>query len=404
MTIVGQERPFGVIGAYSSSFRIFNEEEIHFLMSFAYILTTAFDRVHAEQRLRDSQRRYEDLVESIEGIVWEADARTLQVTYVSPQAERILGYPPAAWLDDPGFWTHRLHPQDRRWAFAFCRKATEAMCPYELECRMIAADGRVVWMRSIVSVVTEANGAIKLRGVALDITERRRMEREISEISERERQRIGRDLHDELGQILTGIACIGTSLSQELNERGRPEGATAGKIADLTNQALTQTRSLARGLYPVELQANGLFSAMGELAANAENLFGIDCRLSYNEGMAEPDDETAIQLYRIAQEAIDNAVRHGKARHVWIRLTDHGDLSSMSVVDDGAGVAERGEHKGLGLRIMKHRAAMIGGILQIRRGDDGGTIVECSFRRRTLEGKVDGEKQRGEKKNHSIGG
>jgi PAS domain S-box-containing protein len=404
MTVESRDGPFGIIGAYTTCLRSFNEEEIHFLMSFAYILATAFDRVHAEQRLRDSQRRYEDLVESIEGIVWEADARTLQITYVSPQAERLLGYAPTAWLDDPGFWTRRVHPQDRRWATAFCRKATETMCPYELECRMIAADGRIVWMRSIVTVVTEHNRPTKLRGVALDITERRRMEREISEISERERQRIGRDLHDELGQILTGIACIGTSLSQELNECGRPEGATAAKIADLTNQALTQTRSLARGLYPVELQENGFFSAVGELAATAESLFGITCRLSYDTELPEPGAETAIQLYRIAQEAIDNAVRHGKARHVWIRLADHGDLSSMSVVDDGAGVAEGGEHKGLGLRIMKHRAAMIGGILQIRRGQDGGTIVECSFRRRTVEGKSDGQRPGGEKKNHSLGG
>jgi signal transduction histidine kinase len=126
--------------------------------------------------------------------------------------------------------------------------------------------------------------------------------------------------------------------------------------------------------------------------------------LSYDTELPEPGAETAIQLYRIAQEAIDNAVRHGKARHVWIRLADHGDLSSMSVVDDGAGVAEGGEHKGLGLRIMKHRAAMIGGILQIRRGQDGGTIVECSFRRRTVEGKSDGQRPGGEKKNHSLGG
>jgi two-component system, LuxR family, sensor kinase FixL len=405
MTIVGQERPFGIIGAYTNALRNFNEEEIHFLMSFAYILTTAFDRVRAEQRLRDSQRRYEELVESIEGIVWEADARTFQVTYMSPQAERILGYSPAAWLDDPGFWTERIHPQDRRWALAFCRKATLEMRPYELECRMTAADGRLVWMRSIVTVVTEHDRPVKLRGVALDITERRRMEREISEISERERQRIGRDLHDELGQILTGIACISAGLSQELDRGGRAEGATAAQIADLTNQALTQTRSLARGLYPVELEANGLFSALNELAANAETLFGITCRASYDAGVSEPADEIAIQLYRIAQEAIDNAVRHGKARHVWIRLADQGDLSFMSVVDDGAGLAERRGHKGMGLRIMKHRAGMIGGILEIRKGQDGGTTVECSFRRRTVsEGKIDGQRSDDQKKIHSIGG
>jgi PAS domain S-box-containing protein len=405
MTIVGQERPFGILGAYTNTFHEFNEEEIHFLMSFAYILTTAFDRVAAEQKLRDSQRRYEDLVESIEGIVWEADALTLQVTYVSPQAERMLGYPIEAWLRDRAFWERRLHPQDRRWAMAFSREATEAMRPYEIEFRMIAADGRVLWMRSIVTVVTENRRPAKLRGVTLDITERRRMEGEISEISERERQRIGRDLHDELGQILTGIACISTSLSQQLDERARPEAKTAGKIADLTNQALNQTRSLARGLYPVELQANGLFSALQELANNAETLFGISCRLSHDPALAAPPDEVAIHVYRIAQEAIDNAVRHGKARHVRIRLAERGDLAHMSITDDGSGFTEPREHIGLGLRIMKHRAGMIGGILEVRKGHDSGTIVECSFRHRTGgEEKADGQSSGDEEKIDLIGG
>src|SRR5262249_8444852 len=152
--------------------------------------------------------------------------RTLRVTYVSPQAERMLGYSAEAWLADPAFWSRCIHPQDRRWAIAFSREAMEAMRPFEMECRMIAADGPLLWMRSIVSLGTENHRPAKLRGVTLDITERRRMEREISEISERERQRIGRDLHDELGQILTGIACISTSLSQQLDASARPQAET----------------------------------------------------------------------------------------------------------------------------------------------------------------------------------
>jgi two-component system sensor kinase FixL len=410
MTIVGQEKPFGVIGAYSASKRSFNEEEIHFLMSFAYILATAFDRSQAEEKLRESQRRYEDLVESIEGIVWEADAQTFQTTFVSHQAERILGFPADEWQRDPNFLLQRVHPQDRRWAMAFCKKATREMHPYELECRMTAADGRVVWLRNIVTVVAENQRPAKLRGVSFDITERRRMEREISEISERERQRIGQDLHDELGQILTGIACIGTSLAEELERKSLTEAATAAKIAELTNQAIKQTRTLARGLYPVELETNGLFSALQELAANAETLFGISCRLRCDEAISAPANDVAIHLYRIAQEAIDNAVRHGKAGHIWIRLWDQNGIGVMSVVDDGAGLsAPPREHPGMGLRIMKYRAEMIGGILQVRKGHHVGTIVECSFQRRAgWEGKLDGETDiiafNAEKKIHSIGG
>ncbi|HEY2988424.1 MAG TPA: GAF domain-containing protein [Candidatus Binatia bacterium] len=408
MTIVGQDRPFGLIGAYSGLPRDFTEEEIHFLMSFAYILATAFDRSQAEQKLRESQHRYENLVESIEGIVWEADAQSFLTTFVSHQAERILGFPVALWLQDPHFWVHRLHPQDRRWATDFFKKATREMRPYELEYRMIAADGRVVWLRNIVTVVAENNRPAKVRGVCFDITERRRMEREISEISERERQRIGQDLHDELGQFLTGIACISTSLAQELEQKSLREAATAAQIADLTNEAITQTRSLARGLYPVELQANGLISALQELAVHAESLFGISCQLKSDPTVSVPANDIAIHLYRIAQEAIDNAVRHGKAQHIWIRLWDQNGIGIMSVVDDGTGFSGvPRDNPGMGLRIMKYRAEMIGGILQVRKGHLRGTTVECSFQRRAgWEGKVDGENDpiafNVQKKIHSI--
>jgi two-component system sensor kinase FixL len=408
MTIVGQERPFGTIGAYSATRRDFTEEQVHFLVSFAYILATAFNRSQAEQKLRESQRRYENLVESIEGIVWEADAQTFQATFVSHQAERILGFPAAQWIEEPHFWLQRLHPQDRRWVTDFCKKATREMQPFELEYRMIAADERAVWIRNIVTVVTENQRPAKLRGVCFDITERRRMEREISEISERERQRIGQDLHDELGQFLTGIACISTSLAQELDGKSMREAATATQIADLTNQAITQTRTLARGLYPVELQANGLLSALQELAVNAETLFGISCQLKCDTNVSVANDDVSIHLYRIAQQAIDNAVRHGKAKHIWLRLWDQNGIGIMSVTDDGSGlVGSPRDHKGMGLRIMKYRAEMIGGILQVRKGHQRGTIVECSFQRRAGgEGKDDGESDpiaaNVDKKIHSV--
>ena len=374
--------------------RFGGKETLHqVVMSSANVLATSFDRFQAEQKLRESRRRYEDLVESIEGIVWEADAQTFQATFVSHQAERILGFPVALWIQEPHFWLHRVYPQDRRWVTDYCKKATREMRPFELEYRMMAADGRVVWIRNIVTVVAENQRPAKLRGVCFDITEHRRMERKISEISERERQKIGQDLHDELGQFLTGIACISTSLAQELEGKSLREAATATQISDLTNQAIKQTRSLARGLYPVELQANGLLSALQELAVNAETFFGISCQLKCDPALSTPADDISIHLYRIAQEAIDNAVRHGKAKHVWLRLWDQNGIGIMSVTDDGSGIAAQPrDNPGMGLRIMKYRAEMIGGILQIRKAHNRGTIVECSFHRRAgREGKVDGE-------------
>jgi PAS domain S-box-containing protein len=123
-----------------------------------------------------AQQRFEDLVNSVEGIVWEADAVTFQFSFVSKQAERFLGYPIERWLSEPTFWKDHLHPDDREWVAALCIKATVERFDYDFEYRMIAADGSVVWLRDIVTVVVEKDHVTRLRGVMIDITERKRAE------------------------------------------------------------------------------------------------------------------------------------------------------------------------------------------------------------------------------------
>ncbi len=136
---------------------------------------------------RRPRRRYEDLVHSIQGIVWEADARTFHFTYVSPQAERLLGYPVARWLEEPDFWVRHLHPEDRSRAVSFCRAATERCEDHEFEYRMIAADGRVVWLHDVVTVVKKNGRPLQLRGVMVDVTDRRAAQAERERLLERVR-------------------------------------------------------------------------------------------------------------------------------------------------------------------------------------------------------------------------
>ncbi len=142
----------------------------------------------AEGELRRSHRQYQELVASIDGIVWEADARTFQFLFVSGQAERILGYPPERWLREPDFWVRHLHPDDRDWAVAFCLRATGERRNHDFEYRMIAADGRVVWLRDIVSVIVEGGEAAKLRGMMVDVTDRKRTEQALEESERRYRE------------------------------------------------------------------------------------------------------------------------------------------------------------------------------------------------------------------------
>jgi PAS domain S-box-containing protein len=129
-----------------------------------------------EERVRERSVRFRDLVNSVEGIVWEADATTFQFSFVSDQAERILGYPVERWLSEPTFWKDHLHPDDRDWAVRFCAQATAENRGHDFEYRMIAADGRVVWLRDLVTVVVEGGRATQLRGVMVDITDRKHAE------------------------------------------------------------------------------------------------------------------------------------------------------------------------------------------------------------------------------------
>jgi two-component system, cell cycle sensor histidine kinase and response regulator CckA len=137
------------------------------------------ERVRAEEALRESRQRLESIINSVEGIVWEADAATFQFTFVSHKAEQILGYPVDRWLSEPAFWRDHLHPADRDWAVEFCIKATHELRPHEFEYRMIAADGREVWLKDIVTLAGDPGQTLRLRGILVDITASKRAEADL---------------------------------------------------------------------------------------------------------------------------------------------------------------------------------------------------------------------------------
>jgi PAS domain S-box-containing protein len=154
---------------------------------FQAILRDISERKRAEEALREAHQNYVTLVNSLDGIVWEADAQNFTFTFVSPQAERMLGYPLARWTTEPTFWKDHIHPEDRDWATNFCIDATRAKRAHDFEYRMVAADGRIVWLHDVVTVVVENDLPVQLRGVMLDITERKRAEEELKESEERYR-------------------------------------------------------------------------------------------------------------------------------------------------------------------------------------------------------------------------
>jgi PAS domain S-box-containing protein len=209
---------------------------------------------------------------------------------------------------------------------------------------------------------------------------RLQMEQEILEISEREKQRIGQDLHDDLGQQLAGSWMLSVALAQNLANQRSPEVSPATRISDLLEKALATTRGLARGLHPVAPEQGGLISALHQLAARMSDTFLIDCRFECAVSTYAGDDTTATHLYRIAQEAVTNAVKHGSAGQVRISLSFGLEGTTLTVKDDGSGIAPLDpKAQGMGLRIMHYRADMIGATISIEKQKSGGTCVTCAL-------------------------
>ncbi len=226
------------------------------------------------------------------------------------------------------------------------------------------------------SPICVADQVAAIQCVVRDITKKKRLEKEVVEISEREKQQVGFYLHDGLGQLLTGISFMSKRLEDDLTERVIEEAVDAAKITRLTGQSITQTRDLARGLYPVTLNNGNLIDSLEQLASDMEEMCRIKCRLEYDHNLTIHNRSKMIHLYRIVQEAMNNAVRHGEAKQIVIVLKREDDRIKLIVEDDGLGIAPAPDKsKGMGLKIMDCRARMIDVVLSVKPNNGKGTIV-----------------------------
>jgi two-component system, LuxR family, sensor kinase FixL len=226
-------------------------------------------------------------------------------------------------------------------------------------------------------------------GFIRDITERKRLEKEILEISDREQRRIGQDLHDGLCQHLAGIELLSQVLAQKLEPKSKAYAKQVSEIAGHVRDAISHTRSLARGLSPVTIESEGLMSALHELATNTDKMFRVQCRCDFDGPVAIHDHAMATHLFRIAQEAVSNAIKHGKATEIVITLRQARGRIVLGIRDNGKGMAPKPVNQnGMGLRIMQSRASMIGGTMAIEPNQDGGVSVTCAVREDRLGSKT----------------
>jgi len=224
----------------------------------------------------------------------------------------------------------------------------------------------------------------KLRAAAealqQEIDKRMRLEREILEISEREQSRFGQDLHDGIGQELAGVALISNVLAEKLKNEAHPEAATAANITTYIRDSIESTRRLAKGLYPIELDRYGLLLALEDLANQTTQRFGVDCELKQLGELPELDHTAQIHIYRIVQESISNAIKHGKASKIMIESIAADGCYTLSITNDGVSFQKKTDNPGMGLHLMNYRARVIGAEVEMEAPPEGGCRVTCFMR------------------------
>jgi PAS domain S-box-containing protein len=333
-----------------------------------------------EQRAqRDTLRTQARILETMrEGVVL-VDAATMAIRLTNPTFDRLFGYRPGELIGQSVEPLISL-PGTQRKRFERGLKDHHRMgaAPIEFEC-IRRDDSR--FMASCVISPLSMGGTDHWLAVLNDVTERKRLERGIIEVANREQQRIGGDLHDGLGQELTGIALMLRGVAAQLNKEKSSVRLDVEDIIGLVNHAIENTRSLARGLSPVSAASGGLTAALRTLASRASDRYGV--RVEFRNGVSGPlhlTDEYATHLYRIAQEALTNVVRHSLASEVTIGLEILGEELQLRIDDNGRGFTHSASDGagGLGLKMMRYRAQMIGGDLVLEPSASGGASVRCS--------------------------
>jgi PAS domain S-box-containing protein len=333
------------------------------------------ERARVEAALRASEERWRRMleIETVGVIFFKANGC---ITDANDAFLRMSGYSRedlaqglVRWdrMTPPEFMPRSLRAVDE---FLTCGRTT----PYEKQ--YIRKDGSRWWALFAATRLNAEEGG----EFVIDVTEVKRLEQEILAISGREQRRIGQDLHDDLCQRLGGLQLLSGVLASDLAAQAHPQAEQARGILAQVRETLERARRLARGLVPVALQEGGLDTALQELANSSAELFRIPCEFRAEGPVALADPSAAIHLYRIAQEAITNAVKHGRAKQVLIGLSEATNHCELRVTDDGRGFVPAAEGApGMGLRIMKYRAAMIGATLEVHTAVGQGTRVICAF-------------------------
>jgi PAS domain S-box-containing protein len=343
------------------------------------------DLKHTEEALQQERNVVSAILDTVGALVAVLDPAG-RILRFNRACELTTGYSLAE-VKGKCIWDFFLLPEEvNRFKTIFAQMVTDQL-PQDYQTYWVTREGSKRLISWSSTLLPGSNGVPDyIIATGIDVTEREQLQSALLNISAREQRRIGQDLHDGLGQHLTGIAFMAKVHEARLGEKKLSEAADAAKIVRLVNQAIHKTRELARGLLPVVSDAQGLMTALQLWAAEVEDIYGVSCRFECEVPVLIHDDAMATHLYHIAQESVHNALKHGHARNIQMRLRGDRETGLLQIEDNGAGIVETpANNHGMGRHIMNYRAGMIGGTLEISSQPGIGTIVTCTFPRKPGE-------------------
>ena len=351
------------------------------------------ERKRIEDAIKENMLKYQSLMRLANDSIFTVDVETSVIIDVNYKTEKLLNVSASEII---GKRHTELFPNEVLDNYSLFFK--KVLCDgtgvlgVSENISVVRRDGQRIPVEISASVIN-VNGQLIVQQILKDLTVRKKMENELSitrmkiekkilEVEEKERNRIGRDLHDSIGQLLTGIFLKIQIMQRELDKKGLEyEVGQAEEIVSLVNNSIKQTRMLAKGLAPLGEEENSLSKMLEELIYNVKNVYGISCTFTYDHGIQLKSFSLVTNLFRIAQEAINNAIKHASAKNIDIIISSENDLSKLEIKDDGTGITDEQIQKdGMGLHTMQYRANIIGALLDIERRENGGTVVRCTFK------------------------
>jgi signal transduction histidine kinase len=338
--------------------------------------------VAAESLIMEALEKKTRLLEEMERVgrigAWEIDVKA-GVVVRTPEMCRIMEVTSGREMmtsieDSYNYYTESSRTIIREAFAAALARGT----PYDLELEVVTGQGNRIWVREVCCATMRKGRLVSLFGIAQDITERRRLAELVANAADRERARLGADLHDGLGQDLTGLALLLRGAATRAASDGRDLARELGELASLASKAVKTARAIAHGMLPVDLSDGGFAGALQHLSRSTSAAFGVVVSVRCDgDKRYRPVGTAAENLYRIAQEAITNAVKHGHPKQVSLLVNSSETQTVLIVSNDGNRIDLDRATEGMGLEIMRHRARMLGGLVEVQPLRKGGTRVRC---------------------------